>query len=325
MRRPRQYTAWLRYWRDTSTSGMLRLQEGADNQLKGTITNFSRRQFVEHYKLAKIAFELDPKEGKTPPKTAPVTVALVTNILHALRGMCAVRDDIDAPAWLDGATGPDPRFLLAASNGLYDMEAAAAGRSNLHEPDPDLFNLTAVDYNVTLGTSQPTKWLAFLRQLWPDDPQTIDCLRQWFGYALSGDTSRQKMLWLIGPSRAGKGVIGHVLTKLVGVANVATPGLQDLASDFGLQSLLGKSLALIGDGRLSNRADAVLATARLLQIVGEDGIDVNRKGQPILENVYLGCRMMIAANELPAGGPGGGTEPVARDPVHAIVCRARGT
>src|SRR5262249_55611211 len=132
------------------------------------------------------------------------------------------------------------------------------------------------------------------------DGEGIGMLGSWAGYCLVADTSQQAMLWMIGPSRAGKEVVCDVLKALVGTANVATPALHDLAEPFGLQSLLGKSLVVIGDARLGKNADAVLVTGRPWQIIEEEGVDVTGKNQPVLENPRLGCRFMVAANELPA-------------------------
>lgn len=294
---------WLRYWQDTffEWAGS-HYRKVPDTLLKATICSFARKQFQRLAKLQEAANKQSDEENPKPPTTLEVNTQLVNNVLLALRGLCVIPPDTGAPAWLDGASGPDPRFLLAGPNGVYNLAAAAAGQeSNVLLPlDPDLFNLTAVKYHVAATGEPPYQWAEFLEQLWPDDQEAVDALQEWAGYVLSGDTSRQKMLWLIGPSRAGKGVITSLLTQLVGAENVCTPGLHDLASDFGLSSLLGKSLAIVGDGRLSNRTDAVQVTARLLQIVGEDGIDVNRKGKAIIENARLNCRVVIAANALPA-------------------------
>jgi P4 family phage/plasmid primase-like protien len=301
--RPGGKPYWLRFWRETfyewTGSHYRKLN---DARIKATVTNFARRRFLEVYKAEQAAFAESPEEGKKPPVTIPVTIGKVNDVVHALKGLCAVPDEFETPCWLDGETGPDPRFLLAAPNGLFDLSAAAAaaGGCHLSPGNPALFNTTAVNYAIDPSAPPPVAWGRFLEQLWRDDEDSVNLLQEWFGYALSGDTSMQKMLWLIGPSRAGKGVINHVLTGLVGVANVATPGLHDLGSEFGLSSLVGKSLAVVGDGRLSNKVDRVMITARLLQIVGEDGIDVNRKHKPIVENARLGCRVVVAANELPA-------------------------
>ena len=55
------------------------------------------------------------------------------------------------------------------------------------------------------------------------------------------------MLLLIGPTRAGKGVIARVLKALVGRGNYAGPTLASLGTNFGLSPLIGKPLAIVSD------------------------------------------------------------------------------
>jgi putative DNA primase/helicase len=55
---------------------------------------------------------------------------------------------------------------------------------------------------------------------------------------LSGDTSLQKLLMVVGPKRSGKGTIGRVLTGLLGVHNTAAPTLASLTTNFGLAPLI---------------------------------------------------------------------------------------
>ena len=82
------------------------------------------------------------------------------------------------------------------------------------------------------------RWLAFLRTLWGNDVELINCLQEMFGYLVSGDTCQQKMFLLVGPKRGGKGTIGRVLTRLLGRHNVAGPTLSTLGTNFGLQDLI---------------------------------------------------------------------------------------
>jgi len=296
---------WLRYWRQSFHEwNRAAYRELEDDVLKARLSQHVREEFVRMYKDERRDFEEKGEEGQQPPKVRPVSGQLLGNVLGALRGLVRLDNAIDAPAWMDGrpaAAGPNPRSLLAAPNGLLDLDALAADRTDdvISAPDPDFFTVASVGYKVAVDAPEPKHWLAFLKQLWAKDAESIACLQEWFGYCLTADTSHQKMMWAIGPSRAGKGVIGHVLTKLVGEANVATPSLYDLGNEFGLQPLPGKTLALIGDGRLSNRPDVTMITARLLQIVGEDAIAINRKNRSIL-NTKLQCRFMICANEFPA-------------------------
>ena len=100
----------------------------------------------------------------------------------------------------------------------------------------------------------PAAWLAFLEELWPDDPESIAALQEFFGYVISGRLDLHKILLIVGPTRGGKGTIARILGKLIGPANVAGPTLSSLSGDFGLAPLIGKPLAVISDARLSREA-----------------------------------------------------------------------
>jgi hypothetical protein len=116
-----------------------------------------------------------------------------------------------------------------------------------------------------------------------------------------GSDHLHKILLLVGPTRAGKGVISRTCGKLIGSANVAGPTLSSLAGDFGLAPLLGKSLAVISDARLSGRGPQVVVLERLLSISGEDYITVNRKYREQWTG-QLPTRFMLVSNELPQLG-----------------------
>lgn len=103
---------------------------------------------------------------------------------------------------------------------------------------------------------------------------------------------------LVGPKRSGKGTIARVIRGLVGPDNVACPTLSSLGTNFGLWPLLGKSVAMIQDARLSGRTDAAAVVERLLSISGEDAQTVDRKNLlPVTAKLY--CRFMLLTNELP--------------------------
>ncbi len=142
------------------------------------------------------------------------------------------------------------------------------------------------------------QWIEFLDQLFEGSDGEVMLLQEWMGYVLSGDTWAQKGMIMVGPPRAGKGVIGHVLTKLLGASMVASPSLHSLGKDFGLQPLLDKRLCLISDARLSNRADVMAVIEMLLRITAGDAVDVGRKHKDSLMTV-LGSRVMMLSNEMP--------------------------
>lgn len=59
------------------------------------------------------------------------------------------------------------------------------------------------------------------------------------------------MLLIVGPKRSGKGTIARVLTRLIGNGNVSGPTTSSLAGPFGLQPLIGKTLAIVSDAGIS--------------------------------------------------------------------------
>src|SRR5262249_12040822 len=103
---------------------------------------------------------------------------------------------------------------------------------------------------------------------------------------------------ILGPKRSGKGTIVRVQRALLGAQNTCAPTLSSLGLPFGLQPLLGKTLATITDARLSGRTDLAQVTERLLSVSGEDEQTVDRKHLPSL-TVHLPVRFMILTNELP--------------------------
>ena len=151
---------------------------------------------------------------------------------------------------------------------------------------------------------EPVHWFAFLKELWPDDPDSIAALQEFFGYVISGRTDLHKIMLLIGPTRSGKGTIARVLAALIGQGNTVGPTLASLGTNFGLAPLLGKSLAVISDARLGG-GNAHQVVERLLSISGEDKLTVDRKYREPW-NGKLPVRFLILSNELPRFGDASG-------------------
>ena len=110
------------------------------------------------------------------------------------------------------------------------------------------------------------------------------------------------MLLLIGPTRAGKGVIARVLKALVGRGNYAGPTLASLGTNFGLSPLIGKPLAGLwpNDPQAGEPVARALAGERWLGVLKgttADGrrftvqaaIDADRSSEESQEMVGLVC------------------------------------
>jgi putative DNA primase/helicase len=201
----------------------------------------------------------------------------------------------ESPCWLDGATGPDPLVLLPMRNGLVDLR-----NRELIEPTAALFVHNGLAFDYVSDAPTPVTWLDFLSTVWPNDPDSISTLQEFIGLAtLTCDTSHQKALLLVGPKRSGKGTIMRIAAALAGASNVCSPTLASLGTHFGMQSLIGKPLALLSDARVSGKADMALIAESLLRITGEDAVTVPRK-HIVDWHGRLPTRFWIASNELPS-------------------------
>lgn len=227
----------------------------------------------------------------------------VSDILLNIHSQCLVLSTVQPPRWLDGgdeiARTWNPVDTFATKSHLINLSMLTR-----HEPgaivhaSPAYFSMTAADYEFRPDAGPPRRWLQFLNELWPNDPQSIKLLQQWMGYLLTPDTRQQKVLLMVGPKRSGKGTIARVIRQLIGDGNCCAPTLSGLATNFGLSPLLGKPAAIIGDARLSGRTDVAAITERLLSISGEDAITVDRKHRDPM-TVQLKARFTIISNELP--------------------------
>ncbi|MFE8600242.1 phage/plasmid primase, P4 family [Archangium violaceum] len=221
--------------------------------------------------------------------------AMVETLAHALKAAAAVEVS-EAPAWLGGQAANDtpPADVVAFRNGLLHVPTR-----HFEPPTRRFFNMNALAFDYAPSAPAPAAWLAFLEQVWPGDVEAKETLQEVFGLALTGDTSFQKMFLLVGPKRSGKGTVARVLQALVGPGNFCAPTLNGLGTQFGLESLIGKTLAVISDARLSGRTDLGAVTENLLRVSGEDTVTVPRKHRTDW-TARLRVRFIILSNEVPA-------------------------
>jgi putative DNA primase/helicase len=287
-------TSTLRWWRDE----WLRWEGHCyralpDKELRAELSERVKREFDARNLEALARAE----EGKPPPTARKVTVRVVSDALHAMQGMALLPASAACPSWL--GAGPFPAAeVLACRNTLVHLPSWAAGRPCTQALTPRFFSVNALDYDFATKAAPPRRWLEFLAQLWPDDAQAVAALQEWFGYCLLPDTRYHKILMIVGPRRSGKGTIARVLRAVVGVQNTASPTLAGLGTQFGLWPLLGKTLAVISDARLSGRTDAAVVVERLLSISGEDAQTIDRKNLPPVTTT-IPIRFMVLTNELP--------------------------
>ena len=289
--------AYVREFHDHPDGVMLRTYADLLMEWKGnryvTVEDATLKKHLQLWLHRARRYVCDKRSGDmvlVPFESNPGTV---NSALETIRNHTHLPETMTPPVWLELRPRlPDPKEILSCRV------------LNLHIPTgkiipatPGLFTTAALDFDYDRNAATPVAWTGFLKQLFGDDAESIDLLQDWFGYCLTPDTSQQKMLLIVGPRRSGKGTIGRVLRELIGHDNVVGPTTSGLAGQFGLQPLIGKSLAIVSDARFSGR-DIQAVVERLLCISGEDTLTIDRKHLGAI-TMKLSTRFMFLTNELP--------------------------
>ncbi|MEN3229204.1 phage/plasmid primase, P4 family [Methylorubrum rhodesianum] len=227
------------------------------------------------------------------------TRSTVSDLLDALAAVTNLSATLQAPCWLAEADArPAATEFVVVQNGLLHLPTG-----DLYDPTAAFFGFNATGISFDAEARAPAAWLSFLDTIFTRDEGGIDveaqeALQDWFGYCLLPDTGQQKILLLVGPPRSGKGTVMSILKEVVGRNNVVAPTLDGLGSPFGLEPLIDKTLAVVGDARLSGRADQAPIVENLLSISGEDIRTINRKYMPSWTG-QLPTRFFISTNLVP--------------------------
>lgn len=242
---------------------------------------------------AAVRMRFDSDANQWVPQDFPANPNTVKAALDSIKAYTHLPATTISPSWIGiHPDRPDAREIIACRSSLLHLPTM----THL-PPTPAFFAINALDYDPDPSAKPPESWLEFLGQIFGDDTQAWDLLQDWMGYCLTGDTSQHKMLLLVGPKRSGKGTIARVLTRLVGQGNVCGPTTSSLAGAFGLQPLIGKSLAIVSDARFSGE-NIQTVIERLLCISGEDTLTIDRKHMTSV-TMKLPTRFVFLTNELP--------------------------
>lgn len=231
-------------------------------------------------------------------KPLVVNTTFCTNIGQAIGAEVLVTEPI-LPVWINGKDGPAVKDLIVFQNGILDGRKYAANvveENCFLESTPDLFTVTALPSSFDT-TAKCDVWLRFLDSSIGDDPAKIQLLQEWFGYCIVPDASHQKMMFLRGPTAAGKGTVIRVLCDMVGRDQYASTNFAELITPFGLAPLMNKLIAVIPDCRTPRQADMQRGLEILLNLTGEDGVQINRKFRDQIDSYQLFSRVTIASNE----------------------------
>lgn len=297
----KEHNRRLVYWRDEWyrwKSGKYTKIESTE--LRAKITNAVRDEFELLWpkKLAayldwKSSSKYDENLDKGPPPLQKVTRNLVSNVIGAMEGMCALPGSIEIPSWIPTRTKP---HYVSMGNGILDLDKVCDGKPMeefLLPHSPDWFSTFQLKYDYS-KTSQCPKWLDYLDFVMGGDMDRIAILQEWAGYLLAPDNPFQKFLALEGEGQNGKTVYFAAMIAMLGEENVSSVSLENFAGQFNLSDTLGKAANISADvDELDRVAEGILK-----QFAGGDTMQFDRKNrQPI--STRPTAKLMLAWNKRP--------------------------
>lgn len=109
---------------------------------------------------------------------------VVYAVMDALKAVANQPSTLAAPCWLTEG----PKQVIAFANGLLAVDRLMADDSApLLSHTPQWFSSNCLPHPYD-SSAQCPQWLAFLKQVFDNDPERISALQQWFGYNLIADT-----------------------------------------------------------------------------------------------------------------------------------------
>lgn len=188
---------------------------------------------------------------------------------------------------------------LNLRNGLLIFDISS-GDFHFQSHDRHILSKRQVDYEYDPDAACPL-WLNTLQDYFGTlkSPQ-VTMLQEYFGYCLTYDRSLEKLLFLFGASRGGKGTIAHVLQHLVwgGRTNVTENITMDYFLDPEERSTLIEGKKMIFIDELPNFSNKNVIS-ELKRISSNNGLDMRvRYCQPYTE--YDVPKLVIAFNKLPS-------------------------
>lgn len=235
----------------------------------------------------------DRKVAAEIRRTDPTLVLSTGLILQMVRAIHLARQTDALPFdWIDKPEGaPEPNDLVLASNGILNVRTGdLIGHTGRY------FATGLPDWAYDPEATCPL-WLEKLGE-WLH-PSFHPALQEFMGYLLTPDTSAQMFLAMIGAKRGGKSTITGIMESLVGIEHHASPTLQSLSGDFGLEALIDKRLAIIPDAHDTDVSRRAAAIQHIKSITGNDRITVNRKNKTELPSIKIPARIVLVANKHP--------------------------
>jgi putative DNA primase/helicase len=156
--------------------------------------------------------------------------------------------------------------LLNARNAVIDLRD---GRVLAHETSYRFTTCAPVEYDPQADYSE---WVNWLSETVRGGDEVLKWLQAWLGYAITGETSLEQLLYVYGPPRSGKGTLTETLLALMGglakTADFASFTKRDDYQNFDLAALRNARLVVAGEGMKASELNA----AKIKLLTGGDEV-----------------------------------------------------
>ncbi|MCE4049909.1 DNA primase family protein [Bacillus sp. Au-Bac7] len=135
----------------------------------------------------------------------------------------------------------------------------------------------------------------FIQDITLNDKEMEMVLQEVMGYVLTAETKAEKAFYLFGRGANGKSVLASIMTDLVGKENVSNIPLANFNQDFGLESIINKTVNISMENEMVGNS---LKTDNFKAIVSGDRININIKYRSHI-NYEPFCKLIFLVNTLP--------------------------
>lgn len=139
--------------------------------------------------------------------------------------------------------------------------------------------------------------IKFFDDWFPNDPEAIDLLMTWLGYSMTTDISKQKFMFMQGPTGAGKGSVSQVMCGIVGDNNYEGAEYKVLDGGFKASALYDKLIVAIEECR-GTTAEHARRFELLKKITGGERIQIEQKYMNPFGDFLVG-KFILQTNRIP--------------------------
>lgn len=181
------------------------------------------------------------------------------------------------------------RNLINLKNGVVSLD-----KHELFPHHPDYLSTVQLPISYDPNATAPS-FKQFLKEITSNNNELIQVHQEIFGYLLSSETKAEKAFFFYGSGANGKSVLASIITQLVGEENISSVPLSDFGQQFGLESLINKTVNIAAENEMGGKA---LKTENFKAIVSGDTITINIKYRPAI-SYKPHCKLVFLVNTLP--------------------------